>query len=638
MEKKTNEKQGVKEFINKHKKWLLLLLISFSVTLSTIVVILGGSPTSSSPSTSNPSSSTTSSSSATTTSSPSSDAGPFSGSEVPNWDFSNPVISADGIFFDLGFDRNLFTSRQGDYLVGVGGVYKDDMPENLSDSTQSHFLQYTIRIKDLKTDDMLFEYTFDSGSDYYASLLDKEPTRDLGQSFTNFVFDGQQTIYVVLNLDIVLFPDFGGQEFYVRRGSFSPVIDAILELNSNFLDQPTPNGYESLFLKFNLNNSSSYELLGFRSRSYRNVFQGLYLEDNALYGFLQPLTQPGSFQNSVHSFPSLTNFPTSEAPLVEANTIFKVKFNIGEQGTLTQDTSFAYSFGTTSNSNLLVNASFAPRRQGFNSVFRNDENKFFLSINFMISQGNQSLAVYEDFVLNSDFSFLPSKDGLNEFLDEVRALHTARPNFFKPEKDTLMFPNFIVQGTFNPETGYVEQPLFSFSDSDFDNATFSSYTIQFFQTKFYLNNGDLVLSKRTSAGYSNGLNEFDVYEQVVTLIPSDGSPQTEILNYTLDDDFIFANLYEKEGGYYLSGTLAEGSTYPTVTYRAAVLIELDDSFNETNRIVLNGSGHDIGSSITLNTSLRPIWLVTSNSIDGDFAFAATMNPNRARRTYAVTFG
>jgi hypothetical protein len=638
MEKKTNEKQGVKEFINKHKKWLVLLLISFSVTLSTVAIVMGVSPASSSPSTSNLSSSTTSSSSATTTSSPSSDAGPFSGSEVPNWDFSNPVISADGIFFDLGFDRNLSTSRQGEYLVGVGGVYKDDMPDNLSESTKTHFLQYTVRIKDLRTDDMIFDYTFDSGSDYYASLLVGQPSQSLGQSFANVVFDGHQTIYVVIDLNLVVYPNFGGQEFYIRRGSFSPVVDAIVALNANFLVQPTSIGFESLFFKFNLNNSSGYDLLGFRSRSFGSVLQGLYLEDNALYGFLQSLPQPGSLPNAVHSFPSLTNFPTSEAPLVEANTIFKVKFNVGEQGALMQDTSFIYSFGTTSNLNLIVNASFAPRRQGFNNMFRNDDNKFFLSVNFMISQGNQSLGTYEDFVLNSDFSFLSSKDGLNEFLDEVRTLHTARQSFFKPEKDTLMFPNFIVQGTFNPETGYLEQPTFSFYDADFDSATSSFYNILILQTKFYLNNGDLVLSKRTSAGFSNNLNEFDVYDQVVTLIPSDGSPQTEILNYNLEDDFIFTNLYEKEGGYYLSGTLAEGSTYPTVTNRAAVLFELDNNFVETNRIILNGSGHDIGSAITLNTSLRPIWLVTSNSIDGDFAFAATINPNQARRTYAVTFG
>ncbi len=54
-------------------------------------------------------------------------------------------------------------------------------------------------------------------------------------------------------------------------------------------------------------------------------------------------------------------------------------------------------------------------------------------------------------------------------------------------------------------------------------------------------------------------------------------------------------------------------------------------------LLLLGSGDDNGSQITLNSQGRPVWLVSSNSTDGDFAEAGASNTDGRYKVYSVTF-
>ena len=98
-----------------------------------------------------------------------------------------------------------------------------------------------------------------------------------------------------------------------------------------------------------------------------------------------------------------------------------------------------------------------------------------------------------------------------------------------------------------------------------------------------------------------------------------------------------SGVYQKNGGYYLTGTYYESDATPDVQSTDAFLIEVDEDFNVINELVLAGSGDDNGSQITLNSQGRPVWLVQSNSTVGDFAEAGASNTDGRYKVYSVTF-
>lgn len=91
------------------------------------------------------------------------------------------------------------------------------------------------------------------------------------------------------------------------------------------------------------------------------------------------------------------------------------------------------------------------------------------------------------------------------------------------------------------------------------------------------------------------------------------------------------------GGYYVSGTYYESESTPDVQSTDAFLLEVDEDFNTINELILAGSGDDNGSQITLNSQGRPVWLVQSNSTDGDFEEAGASNTDGRFKIYSVTF-
>jgi hypothetical protein len=104
-----------------------------------------------------------------------------------------------------------------------------------------------------------------------------------------------------------------------------------------------------------------------------------------------------------------------------------------------------------------------------------------------------------------------------------------------------------------------------------------------------------------------------------------------------DNGKYVAGVYQKNGGYYLTGTYYESEATPDVQSTDAFLIEVDEEFNVVNELVLAGSGDDNGSQITLNSQGRPVWLVSSSSTDGDFAEAGASNTDGRYKVYSVTF-
>jgi hypothetical protein len=97
---------------------------------------------------------------------------------------------------------------------------------------------------------------------------------------------------------------------------------------------------------------------------------------------------------------------------------------------------------------------------------------------------------------------------------------------------------------------------------------------------------------------------------------------------------ILGGVYEKSNGYYLTGSYYDTGAND-IDSVDAFLVATNDAFVTQQELILSGSGDDMGQSIMLNASGRPVWMVFSNSTDGDFAGLGG-DENRYG-TYSVSF-
>jgi hypothetical protein len=96
-------------------------------------------------------------------------------------------------------------------------------------------------------------------------------------------------------------------------------------------------------------------------------------------------------------------------------------------------------------------------------------------------------------------------------------------------------------------------------------------------------------------------------------------------------------LVRNSNGFYLTGTYFNNNPLMKSTEADAFLASYSSSFVKQNEIVIGGSKTDVGVGIAFDGQDNPVWVVRSNSTDGDFEFASTANPNNFNRTYFVRF-
>lgn len=141
----------------------------------------------------------------------------------------------------------------------------------------------------------------------------------------------------------------------------------------------------------------------------------------------------------------------------------------------------------------------------------------------------------------------------------------------------------------------------------------------------------------TNYGWSGFNPDYRVYTyNAISRINLDTNEVT-LIEENDDNGKYISGIYQKNGGYYISGTYYECEDKPEVQSTDAFLLEVDENLVTLNELVLAGSGDDNGSQITLNSQGRPVWLVQSNSTDGDFAEAGASNTEGRFKVYSVTF-
>lgn len=624
-----------------NQKFNLLNLFSKKKNLSLLLLLLGGGATVvtgtillTSPN--NPSSSQSSE----TTSSQNGSSTVFSGNEVPDWNLSNPRLSTDGINVGLSYDFNYFSRYQGSLYYQVGRNLFDDAVVTNYNLTETGF-----SIFNLRTGEVVFQYTFEV-SDTYRNLINQN--YETMQNYVDDIrmaFDGDKNIYILTTVKL-------GQEEtqfdYELGGSYQPMINYV---NSNL--GGNLNQTYMFLLNFNLDTPQSYQIIQGIQANYNNFTANDLLFDNdslfisAQYQ-LAAINNPSLLTNQNYfqfidvptSTPTFINYPNQ----FSQNLNYLVQLDVSNLNDIVTVSNHAVTFDTGDG------IWFNGFRDGFEVRYFNDANELYLAVNSW-SYINNSLTIAAAFERLED-NFLPADQRQDLYATaETIATQFASDLYEEVNATVQTNVNFNVSGFYNFTTKTMNNPLvnvYIYYNQQVDQTQRREINLQYNQQYLFTPSGRVFIIENTNQssflrdnnfnwGGWNWLNPDNRLYTKNSLIEINLSTNTKTLIVTNDDNGTFiTGIYEKSDGFYLSGSYYETDTND-IEVSDAFLRAIDENFATVEEVVLAGSKDDIGNLITLNASGQPVWIVSSNSTDGDFAAFASSNPTNLFVTYAVTF-
>jgi len=611
---------------DKKKLPLLLLLLGGGATVVTGTVLLA-----------NPGNG------GNTTSQPGGSVVPFSGDDVPEWDFDNATIDGEATTVGVGYDYNWFQRYQNEYFYQVGRNLIEGAPSTGNMNNVERYSEMLFSIYNMRTTEVEFLYHFELSEARKSYVLENENS-DYNYMWLRLAYDQEDTILALLTLRL----PYGDE--VALGGDYAP-IETYIQSRFNVEQDENWNQY-TLLLKFDINDNTEYTILDAYDDNNNSVrIQDILIEDGKLFLSTQVskltidnrLTNNGSkfsFIEIPESYPTFVNYQEN---IGNPQFSYLVEVDITNYQALETIRTTAISFDGTSN------IWFYGFRQGFETKFINENGEMALGLNgYIYSQNEASITTY--------FSDLENNFLTTEEESRLYPLMEAKTKEFynrttEYESNFSMSLNFNVFGFYNFETGIMTK-------NNYAVYSWQSVTIDSVRYQFNNNYSSSII------GMSDGETAFLIENEISTLYPeqqnnyggwSGLSPDYRVYTYNalssvnLDTNEVtlieendnngkfISGVYQKNGGYYLTGTYYESDATPDVQSTDAFLIEVDEEFNVVNELVLAGSGDDNGSQITLNSQGRPVWLVSSSSTDGDFAEAGASNTDGRYKVYSVTF-
>lgn len=622
---------GLMSFLlNKKNLPLLLLLLGGGATVVTGTVLL------STPG-SNGSESSLSSGGSQTTSTSESSSEAFSGNEVPEWDLTNPTLSGEGANFGVGYDFTFNTRYQNDYLYQTGRNLFENAP-----SQDSRFSDYGFSIFNIRTATVEFQFAFNPGQTYINYIINNVDSYNYWGNL-RFAYDGESSIYVMITTPL----QSDLEEIDSRlQGNYQPMVDFALSLGTPLDEQ------HEFFLKFDIADNTTYEVIDGRYSAMSGGMSDtndLLFENGILYlaaGFNKfAIDNPSSVQeNSLFDFlPIPEGYPTftTLAGNVEFSYLFSLNITNIDEIILLSTTPITFD-----NNGWIY---FSGYRKGFETRYFNDEGSLAIQISSWLYFNNNT--AIEDYFNGLEQNFLSEtdRDELYSFGEAKLSEFATRNNDELAQSITTSF-NFTAYGFYNFDTNLLENPLFnawSWYTQNL-NGTMTELNNSFYQSYVIMESGDVYII--TNEIFAVFVRENDFYGGFSSYNPDHlryAYSSLESVDLTTktktmieENDYngkSISGIYEKEGGFYITGTYYETETSTDVQSADAYLMKVDASFNEVAELVLSGSKDEQGGSIVLNAQARPVWIVYSNSIDGDFESFAASNPNGTFKPYLVSF-
>jgi hypothetical protein len=616
--------ENTKENAKKKKKILFAIFGSATVAIASLLIF--ASP-------SNPNSQSSNSGSSQLTTSTSSQAGStslpvFSGSEVPNWDLTRPALSADSSAFNVGLDRSFFTRFQGDYYYATGINFIPDAPN----TTNPVFGDINLRILNVKTGQMVFSYAFNPGEAYHTYLKTTTDLNNFGFTNTPIAYDGNNFVYFALTVRLQIASDNINSRI---AGDYTPVVNALQTKYPTIFDQQNPDIYTSALLRFDLNNPTSYTVLDVSQID--SIFPDILIEDNVLYAFHRGIFAHLNALNPLYSFVTLPNVDAAYS--VERAT-YLLAFTINANGSLTQINANVLA---ANNKITHISVGFRGFREGFVTRFRDASGRFSIGTNFFLATtAPNNKATINTTIEQIALSFVSPES----FADAIAYLKQETENRIdeiieiNPAYESQINPGLSIAGLFDTATGLIEDELYGVFPQVYNQQEQSNIVSLLNESRLLLTgNFNLIfivrymfINTQTTVINQPFNYAIEIYQENKLT-----NERTLVLDFNDEDGIQVTGIFQRDGGYYLTGTAFPSTANPNILESAALIALLDNEFNTTETLLLDGSGVDRGGQISLNNAGQPVWFVTSNSTDGPFAAFAASNPNNALRTYTVTF-
>lgn len=609
------------------KKWsLLLLLLGGGGIITTTLILTAPNNSSSSSPSSISTTSTTSSASSTSSSNPSSQdltPPPYEGDDVPTWDLTKPTLSPDSSTFDTKLDATFFSRFQEDYLLAAGGVLIDGAP-----NSSMNFMAPALRVINTKTGQTIFSFDFSYGSAYETYLKTSTSLHNPDGVFSNIRFAfGGSFVYVGFHFKAQTNSNDVTSKV---GGTYIPFVNAV---NTRYANIPQNTRDTSNYFGFARISIADNTITALDVSDRFNLLTDLLVNDGKLYAFHQYVDV--AVANSKLDFVTL---PTLTNDYVPNGTIILFEFAIASNGVITQQKSTL--LGSSGN---MVFYSFFGQRQGFTTTFFNADGELYFGGTVFtggISGGAVNKPNLATNINNIKFSFVDSTNLDSRKASLITESEEMIDSLFVYAGLTSITIAFNIQGNFNFTSNKMTDPSLTPFFQFYNNVNQSNVVASNSSNRIKLNNQSYDLVARTKtifeSNFAQGINITLSY--FYTLFKEDRV--TKALTQVLEFDNVgitVVGIFERQDGFYLSGTILENTSNPTIKKSAAFLRALDNQFATVNELVLDGSEEDFGGGIALNNQAQPVWFVRSRSIDGPFEVFAATNPNKALRTYTVTF-
>jgi hypothetical protein len=553
--------------------------------------------------------------------------GPISGNEVPNWDFDDATLTADGNGIGASFDFRYMARFQNDYYIQAGRNFFEGATLQSEEHTESAFSVYNFR-----TGEIIFEYTFEIGDAHRNAILG-------GSNFSYWsdirvAFDNESTIFVSLDSN---FPSTLG-------GSYGPMkthaISKFGDLNSS--------DYVQFFLAFDLDDATTYTVLDSRISNQSDFYFNDMLYDNGQL-YLSTHYSKNFLENSVNRnednlFDFLT-VPTDIPNLTFANNSQEQRIGYIVQVSV-EGSTLEFLTATPFAANFNSNIWFQGYRQGFETRYFTEEGHMVLTTNFWNNSYNNSSTI-SSFFDTLETTFLQEDSTALEEA-EAESLAAYETVLDTPNGEGLDSFNFNLNftGFFNFETEKFEHAITGYNvyGYDYNSGVENRAEAYNWPSLFLTDSGDsfvidnkvlIVWEGQVSQQTYSQYNPERLVDSVSTLSRYNLETGEKTLVIEHDNNgTILSGIYEKSNGYYLTGSYYETDTNDIASVDA-FLLATNDTFVTQQELILSGSNDDMGLNIMLNASGRPVWIVQSNSTDGDFAGLGGVE-NRFS-TYSVSF-
>lgn len=516
---------------------------------------------------------------------------------------------------DLGLDQQYFGRTEGDYVLYTASK-KFEGATNLGVGYRTYI------IVNQKTGTEFFRWQLDPGTTYVTWATANSNYMNWGNQ--RFTYE-DNTLYATLRLTL----QDGSNVNSLLSEDYMPFVDYV---NTNYATKYPVQASRlsreyAFFFKADLT-TKDITVLG-SSDVYEYELQDLFADQGTLFATLQVLKGT----QAQNPYDAIFPLPIEVPNLTPISNRYSVFFQLDLTDLSVNDTITLSS--TTDTYPYLNNF-----RRGFDVVSYDNAGNLFMTINMGLNVNTRAEIATRINALNT--SVLSASQLVTLKAEQLPVIENYYDLIDEDNTITNFYFNIGITGGFNLETNQFDY-FFSNSNTYFydnDEVYEGQRWQQYFEyeDESYMIENDRMIVQPDNVGIYNWFALPSVYN-VSKLYRINLETQAKTLLLDFDNEGVFlTGVYRYTGGFYVTGVYNNAESFTTGLGKAeAFLRAYNASFTKTGEVVLSGSEDDVSQGIVLDQTNKPVWIVSSNSNDGDFATIAADNTTNTNRQYYVRF-